>query len=90
MRAMREMLDSSQAPGEAAAPRVQCPVLVVMGDRDPDFKDPVAEGALVAGLVRNGRVHMVEGAGHYPQTEFPRETADVVIPFMKDALAAAA
>ena len=90
MAALRGMLASNQAPGEAAAPRVECPVLVVMGDRDPDFKDPAAEGALVAGLVRNGRVHMVEGAGHYPHTEFPRETADAVIPFVKDALATAA
>ncbi|HEU5427693.1 MAG TPA: alpha/beta hydrolase [Actinocrinis sp.] len=90
MAALRGMLASDQAPGESAAPRVGCPVLVVMGGSDPDFKDPAAEGALVAGLVRNGRVHMVEGAGHYPHTEFPRETADAVIPFMKDALAAAA
>lgn len=90
MAALRGMLASDQAPGEAAAPRVECPVLVVMGSLDPDFKDPAAEGALVAGLVSNGRVHMVEGAGHYPQTEFPRETADAVIPFMKDALQAAA
>src|SRR5947209_6850604 len=60
MAALRGMLASDQAPGEGAAPRVACPVLVVMGSRDPDFKDPAAEGALVAGLVRNGRVHMVE------------------------------
>ncbi|MBS2966172.1 alpha/beta hydrolase [Actinocrinis puniceicyclus] len=90
MAALRGMLASSQAPGEAAAPLVRCPVLVVMGTRDPDFKDPAAEGALVAGLVRDGRVHLVEGAGHYPQTEFPRETADAVVPFIKDALATAA
>ncbi len=90
MAALRGMLASDQAPGEAAAPQVQCPVLVVMGSRDPDFKDPAAEGALVAGLVPDGRVHMVEGSGHYPATEFPQQTADAVIPFVKDALAAAA
>lgn len=90
MAALRGMMASDQAPGEGAAPQVACPVLVVMGSLDPDFKDPSAEGALVANLVRNGRVHMIEGAGHYPQTEFPRETADAAIPFMKDALAAAA
>jgi pimeloyl-ACP methyl ester carboxylesterase len=90
MAALRGMLASNQAPGEAAAPRVGCPVLVVMGSVDPDFKDPAAEGALVAGMVSNGRLHIVEGSGHYPQTEFPRETADAVIPFLKDALAPAA
>jgi len=86
MAALRGMLASSQAPGEAAAARVQCPVLVVMGSKDPDFKDPAAEAALVAGLVRNGRVEFVEGAGHYPQAEFPQETADVVLPFLKGAV----
>jgi len=85
MGALRGMLDSNQAPGEAAAPRVACPVLVVMGGKDPDFKDPAAEGALVAGLVPDGRLHVVEGAGHYPAAEFPQETADVVLPFFKQA-----
>lgn len=90
MAALRGMLASDQAPGEAAAARVGCPVLVVMGGLDPDFKDPRAEGTLVAGLVRDGRVQVVEGAGHYPQTEFPQETAEIVVPFMKSALQAAA
>jgi pimeloyl-ACP methyl ester carboxylesterase len=90
MAALRGMLASSQAPGEAAAPRVSCPVLVVMGSADPDFKDPTAEAVLVAGLVPNGRVEMIEGAGHYPHTEFPQETADVVLPFLKDALSVSA
>ena len=85
MGALRAMTASTQAPGEAAAPRVTCPVLVVMGTRDPDFKDPAGEAKLVAGLVPNGRLQMIEGAGHYPATEFPQETADVVLPFLKDA-----
>jgi pimeloyl-ACP methyl ester carboxylesterase len=85
MAALRGMMASDQAPGEAAAQRVACPVLVVMGSKDPDFKDPAAEGALVAGLVPNGRLHVVEGAGHYPAAEFPQETADVVLPFFKEA-----
>jgi pimeloyl-ACP methyl ester carboxylesterase len=84
MAALRAMNDASQAPGEAAAGRVDCPVLVVMGSLDPDFKDPAAEGAIVAGLVREGRVRVVEGAGHYPHTEFPRETAEIVLNFLRE------
>jgi pimeloyl-ACP methyl ester carboxylesterase len=86
--ALRGMLASNQSPGEAAAPRVACPVLVVMGSKDPDFKDPAAEGALVAGLVPNGRLEIIEGAGHYPAAEFPQETIDAVLPFLKDAQSA--
>lgn len=84
MAALRQMNDASQAPGEAAAARVGCPVLVVMGSRDPDFKDPAAEGAAVAGLVRDGRLHVVEGAGHYPHAEFPEQTAAAVLPFLRE------
>jgi pimeloyl-ACP methyl ester carboxylesterase len=86
MAALRGMMASNQAPGEAAAARVECPVLVVMGTKDPDFKDPAGEAELVAGLVRNSRVELVDGAGHYPQAEFPQETANIVLPFLKDTV----
>jgi pimeloyl-ACP methyl ester carboxylesterase len=84
MAALRAMNDASQAPGEAAAARVACPVLVVMGSRDPDFKDPAAEGAAVANLVPDGRVRVVEGAGHYPHAEFPEETSEIVLNFLRE------
>ena len=84
MAALRAMNDATQAPGEAAAARVACPVLVVMGSLDPDFKDPAAEGAAVAELVRDGRVRVVEGAGHYPHAEFPKETAEIVLNFLRE------
>jgi pimeloyl-ACP methyl ester carboxylesterase len=86
MAALRAMMVSNQGAGEAAAANVRCPVLVVMGSVDPDFKDPAGEANLVAGLVSNSRVAMIEGAGHYPSTEYPQATADVVIPFLAKAL----
>lgn len=84
MAALRAMNDSSQAPGAAAAAKVECPVLVIMGSLDPDFKDPAAEGAAVAALVPDGRLHVVEGAGHYPHAEFPAETAEIVLTFLRE------
>jgi pimeloyl-ACP methyl ester carboxylesterase len=83
--ALRAMTASQQAPGAAAAPRVTCPVLVVMGTKDPDFKDPAGEAKIVAGMVTNGRVAMIENAGHYPAAEYPQATADVVLPFLAAA-----
>ena len=82
MAALRSMMSHSQAPGAAAAPSVVCPVLVVMGTKDSDFQNPSAEAAALAGMVSNGRVAMIENSGHYPATEYPQETADVVIPFL--------
>ena len=63
------------------ATRVRCPVLVVMGDRDPDFPDPAAEAALVADAL-HGTAVVVPEAGHYPHAERPDLVADVVLPFL--------
>ena len=82
MAALRGMLASDQAPGEAAAPGVECPVLVVMGTKDSDFKNPRAEGELVAALPKNGRLEMIDDAGHYAHVEMPAESAAVVLPFL--------
>ncbi|ASR35861.1 hypothetical protein BAY61_13570 [Prauserella marina] len=87
MAALRAMLAADQSPGEAAAPRVRCPVLVVMGGADPDFPDPVAEADAVAALVPDGAVAMIKGCGHYPAAEAPGETAAVVLPFLRKVLA---
>lgn len=54
------------------------PVAVVMGDADPDFKDPAAEAQRFADATR-GEVVMVPGAGHYPHAERPAETAAAIL-----------
>ena len=74
------------APGDAGEllAAVQAPVLVVQGTLDPDWASPQAEGeaiiaALPAGL---GRLEMIEGAGHYPHTQFPEQVVAAVLPFL--------
>jgi pimeloyl-ACP methyl ester carboxylesterase len=84
MDVMRAQLHATKARAEARIPEVTQPVLVVMGDRDPDFKDPRAEADLVAGLLK-GRVHMVAGAGHYPHVEFAQDTARAIAAFLQEA-----
>lgn len=54
------------------------PVAVVMGDADPDFRDPAAEARDYA-VAAGGEVVMVPGAGHYPHAERPVETADAIL-----------
>ena len=51
--------------------RVRVPVLVVMGDADPDWKDPPAEAAWVALNFTDAETVMVPGAGHAPMLESP-------------------
>src|SRR5439155_2924694 len=55
---------------DAAAGDLRVPTLVVMGTRDPDFKDPTAEAREVAARV-DGELLLVDGAGHYPMAEYP-------------------
>jgi len=55
---------------EARLADVTAPALVVMGEQDPDFPDPRAEGDWIARALR-GQVVMVSEAGHYPQSQRP-------------------
>ncbi|MFC5432311.1 alpha/beta fold hydrolase [Microbacterium suwonense] len=73
---------TSHAPAEAALPRVNAATLVVMGDKDRDFPDPVTEAAWVAGALRGER-RMIPGAGHYPMAEQPAETLAAILPFLE-------
>lgn len=75
--------ESSRDPSEERLPQVNVPVLVIMGTKDPDFPDPVAEGQLIASRT-NGRTAFIEGAGHYPQTEMPGKTAPIILDFLRE------
>ena len=80
----------------ARAAEVKCPVLVVMGSRDPDFPDPAADAAYARELVganaqttrTQTALAMIDGAGHYPHAELPTETAGGVVPFLNQAIRA--
>ena len=82
LNALRQMLMASKAASEERLSRVTAPTLVIMGSRDPDFKDPVAEARLVAERV-HGQVHMVDGAGHYPHAEMPEVTGPIILAFLQ-------
>jgi pimeloyl-ACP methyl ester carboxylesterase len=53
--------------------------------RPADFPDPVAEAQLVAGRLP-GTVAMIDQAGHYPQAEYPAETAAAILAFLRAEL----
>lgn len=76
---------TDHTPAEAALPSVTAPALIIMGEKDPDFPDPVAEARWIGDTLR-GEVVMVADAGHYPQSQQPDVTATAVIGFLKTAL----
>ncbi len=73
---------SSRQPSEDHLSRVKAPVKIIMGTKDPDFPDPAAEGRFIAEQT-GGDLELIEGAGHYPQTEMPEKTATVILDFLK-------
>jgi pimeloyl-ACP methyl ester carboxylesterase len=77
MAALRAMAGADVSISEARFAEVRIPALIVMGTRDPDFPAPRAEAELIAGRL-GGRVVMIDGAGHYPQAEYPAETAAAI------------
>jgi pimeloyl-ACP methyl ester carboxylesterase len=76
---------TSRLSHEVAAerlPRVEQLMLVVMGAKDPDFPDPVAEAHWIADG-RNATVLMAPESGHYPHAQQPELVTPAVIEFLK-------
>jgi pimeloyl-ACP methyl ester carboxylesterase len=75
---------TSHAPAEARLDDVRAPALVVMGERDPDFRDPAAEARFVAERLGASLV-LVPSSGHYPQAEYPEVVTPAVTAFLTGA-----
>jgi pimeloyl-ACP methyl ester carboxylesterase len=59
------------------------PALIVMGERDPEFKEPRAEaGAMAADLSCPVEIAIIPAAGHYPQAQAPTATGAVIAAFL--------
>jgi pimeloyl-ACP methyl ester carboxylesterase len=78
---------TSHAPVEARLDEIVAPTLVIMGDADPDFADPIAEATLVAERLA-GQLLVVPGAGHYPQAERPDVVNVAVVDFARQVTGA--
>ena len=83
--AVRRMILASKSASEQRLARVNVPVLVILGSRDPDFKDPEAEARWVAQQV-HGTFHVVQDAGHYPHTEMPEIAGPLIIDFIQSII----
>jgi pimeloyl-ACP methyl ester carboxylesterase len=80
---------TSHAPATARLGNVDARSLVVMGDHDPDFKDPAAEADFIAEQL-GGSVLMVPGSGHYPQAEYPEVVMPALLRFLAEGSPVAA
>jgi pimeloyl-ACP methyl ester carboxylesterase len=74
------MFQQSHREAELRLGRVRAPSLVIMGTGDVDWPDPVAEANWV-GEQLGSELLLLDGAGHHPHVEYPREIADAVAQF---------
>ena len=81
LEAVMAMLRASKRASGDRMPKVTQPALVLMGSRDPDFKNPGAEAKRVAEAVR-GNYEMIENAGHCPHAEMPEVTGQLMVAFL--------
>lgn len=78
--ALQQMMAASKSACAARYPEVKTNAVravVINGTLDPDFPDPKKEAEWVAGRLQ-GKVEMVEGAGHYPHVEFPEQFVEII------------
>ncbi|MFI5960233.1 alpha/beta fold hydrolase [Cryptosporangium sp. NPDC051539] len=86
MKAMQKMGRSAPTDAAAQLANVRCPALIIEGTRDPDWVDPRAEGEAIVAEMPAGlaRLELIEGAGHYPHTQYPDQTAALILTFLKE------
>jgi pimeloyl-ACP methyl ester carboxylesterase len=82
LESLMQMLRASKRASEDRIPLVSKPTLVLMGSKDPDFKDPESEAKWVAENLK-GTYTMIENAGHYPHAEMPEVTGPLMLAFMQ-------
>ena len=86
MKAVQRMGQSAPTDAGAQLGNVRCPALIVEGTLDPDWADPRAEGEAIVAAIPAGlaRLEMIEGAGHYPHTQYPDEVVALVVAFLRE------
>ena len=82
LEALKTFMQPDPTDTETLMKALKTPALVVMGTRDPDFKDASAEARWVSDTM-GADLMLVEGAGHYPHTEFPEQVAGKMLEFLK-------
>jgi pimeloyl-ACP methyl ester carboxylesterase len=76
------MLHASKRASEERVSSVQQPSLVLMGSKDPDFKNPETEAKWIAEHLKT-KYTMVENAGHYPHAEMPDVAGPLMLNFIQ-------
>lgn len=72
---------TTKVASEQRLSQVNAPSLVIMGGKDPDWPDPLAEAQFITESLA-AKLVLIDGAGHYPQTEMPEKTTPAILQFL--------
>ena len=81
-KAFANTLWASHDKAAARIPEVKAPVKVIIGSKDPDYKDQAAEMEKLQKMF-DADTTMIDGAGHYPHAEFPDQTGRIVLEYLE-------
>lgn len=84
MEALKSMMLASKKASEERLGKVNSPSLILVGTKDPDFKNPEKHAMEVSESVK-GEFHLIPGAGHYPHVEMRKETSRLILEFLSGA-----
>lgn len=84
MSALRQIFANGYRDWDERVSQVKVPVLILMGSKDPDFKQPAQEAQRLADRMQaaNVTVQVIDGAGHHLQVEMPDQAAQSVLKFL--------
>lgn len=77
----KKLTQASHKETEAQYPKFKTPAIVVMGTKDPDFKNPEGEADICVQLIHAQKA-MIQGGGHVLMAEFPQEFVSIVMHFI--------
>lgn len=80
--ALRAFMAAPKTAAEERFDKLAKPALLVMGSRDPDFKDSAAKAREYAALLK-GDSKIIVDAGHYPHADSPHEVSEAIIEWIQ-------
>ncbi|HEU4326830.1 MAG TPA: alpha/beta hydrolase, partial [Roseiflexaceae bacterium] len=85
LRALRLLFATVGTEWDARLAQIRAPALILMGSRDPDFRQPEQEAQLLAERLSQAQttVQIIAGAGHHPQAELPEIVGRTILAFFE-------
>ena len=79
---VRKMITSSNRASDDRIHEITIPVQIIMGSKDPDFKNPEKEARYLVRQMKDSKYTIIPDVGHYPHAEIPEKANPLIISFL--------